>query len=195
MNSMHNLILASNSPRRQELLKQAGYHFQVVVYDFEEHIPSEIQSEHAAQYLAEEKNKFYRSKLENQVIITADTTVVVEDQVLNKAADKSEARNMLRTLSGKTHQVISGVCISNLKKSISISESTEVTFDTITEREANFYIDKFQPFDKAGAYGIQEWIGMTQIDHISGSYFNVVGLPIKKLYDKLKTEFGISPMD
>lgn len=195
MNSAHHLILASNSPRRQELLRQAGYNFEVVTYDFEEVIPDDLSSETVAEYLAKEKNTFYRSQLENQTIITADTTVVLDQQVFNKPADKQEALKMIHTFSNKTHEVISGVCVSNLKKSISFSSRTMVTFEAISEQEAIHYVDTFKPFDKAGAYGIQEWIGLTKISKIEGSYFNVVGLPIQELYDVLRDSFEISPLD
>ncbi len=195
MNSAHLLILASNSPRRQELLKQAGYAFEVVTYQFDEILPEHIAADGAAEYLAKEKNRFYRSKLENQVIITADTTVVLDNVVYNKPIDASEALEMINRFSGKTHEVISGVCISNLKKSISFSSKTKVTFSDISEQEAQFYVDQYQPLDKAGAYGIQEWIGLTKISSVEGSYFNVVGLPIHQLYEVLKKEFNVSPLD
>ena len=195
MNSMHHLILASNSPRRKELLLQAGYQFQVVTYDFDEVIPMGMDANITAEYLAKEKNLFYRSKLENQVIITADTTVVLDGKVYNKPKDSLEAQKMIHSFSGKTHEVISGVCISNLNQSISFSDSTKVTFDDISKRESTYYIDRFNPMDKAGAYGIQEWIGLCKINAITGSYFNVVGLPVHRLYEILKNKFDISPLD
>jgi septum formation protein len=195
MNSIHHLILASNSPRRQELMKQAGFQFQIVTYDFEEILPRTIPPTEAAEYLAKEKNAFYRSKLENQVIITADTTVVLDNKVFNKPKNVTEAQQMIHAFSGKTHEVISGVCVSNLKKCISFTDITSVTFDDISKKESAYYIEKYNPMDKAGAYGIQEWIGLTKISNISGSYFNVVGLPIHRLYQILKNDFGISPID
>lgn len=195
MNSIHNLILASNSPRRKELMLQAGFKFQVVTYDFDESFPNTLSTSDIAKYLAEEKNKFYRSKLENQTIITADTTVIVDETVYNKPIDKNDAVKMIQMLSGKTHEVISGVCISTLEKKISFSATTKVTFSNISKEETEYYIDNYKPFDKAGAYGIQEWIGLTQIKSIEGSYFNVVGLPIHEVYDILSSEFNISPLD
>lgn len=195
MNSIHHLILASNSPRRQELLKQAGYKFQVVTYEFDEVIPREMEATATAEYLALEKNKFYRSKLENQIIITADTTVVMDGKVFNKPKNTTEAQKMIHSFSGKTHEVISGVCISSLKKTIAFSDSTKVTFDDISKKESAFYIEQFNPMDKAGAYGIQEWIGLCKIQSITGSYFNVVGLPVHRLYQVLKNDFGISPLE
>ncbi|MFT6865592.1 MAG: septum formation protein [Cyclobacteriaceae bacterium] len=194
MNSAHHLILASGSPRRKELLQKAGYKFEVVSYDFDEILPEAIQASDAAEYLAKEKNTFYRSKLENQVIITSDTTVVLDNKVYNKPKDAEEALEMIRLFSGKSHEVISGVCISSLQKTISFSSKTVVTFSEINNVEAQFYVDQFKPFDKAGAYGIQEWIGLTKISKVEGSFFNVVGLPIQELYDILKKEFDISPL-
>lgn len=195
MNSIHHLILASNSPRRKELLMQAGYEFQTITYDFDEVVPKGMKVNAVAEYLAKEKNLFYRSKLENQIIITADTTVVLDDKVYNKPKDFSEAHKMIHAFSEKTHEVISGVCISSLKQSISFSDITQVTFDHISNEETTYYINKYKPMDKAGAYGIQEWLGLCKINSISGSYFNVVGLPVHKLYKILKNDFGISPLD
>lgn len=191
MNSIHHLILASNSPRRQELMRQAGYEFQVVTYDFEEVIPEGLEAREAAKYLAVEKNKFYRSKLENQVIITADTTVVLGDTVYNKPKDRNEAIEMIQAFSGKTHEVVSGVCISSLEKGTAFAVTTRVTFSEVTQKEIEYYIDKYEPYDKAGAYGIQEWIGLTKIPSIEGSYLNVVGLPIQEVSKVLKEVFGI----
>ncbi|WP_258105062.1 nucleoside triphosphate pyrophosphatase [Marinoscillum sp. MHG1-6] len=195
MNSMHHLILASNSPRRKELLQKAGYQFQVVTYDLEEHFDDRMPAHQVAEFLAIEKNAFYRKKLENQVVITADTTVVMGDTVFNKPKDMLEALEMLRSFSGKTHQVITGICVSSLKKVKSLSVITEVTFSDMSKSEMEHYICEYQPMDKAGSYGIQEWIGLTKIDKINGSYTNVVGLPMKELYDLLKYDFGISPLD
>lgn len=195
MNSIHNLVLASNSPRRKEIMQQAGYQFQIITYDFDESFPPELNATEVAKYLAVRKNKFYRSKLENQTIITADTTVILANQVYNKPASEQEALDMLMALSGKTHEVVSGVAISSLTKEVSFSSITKVTFVKVSRAAAEHYVKKFQPLDKAGAYGIQEWIGLTHIRAIEGSYFNVVGLPIDKVYASLKNEFGINPID
>ncbi|WP_421895591.1 Maf family protein [Marinoscillum sp.] len=189
MNFTHPLILASNSPRRRELLKQAGFTFDVFVRDFDESFPEEMPAEQVAEFLAVKKNKNYRELLDEQVVITADTTVVLGRQVLNKPTDHSEAFRMLKSLSGNTHQVICGVCISSPSKQIAFTEITEVTFGQISDEEINFYIEEYQPFDKAGAYGIQEWIGQAKVVSIKGSYFNVMGLPTHKVYEVLKSEF------
>lgn len=191
MNSTHHLILASNSPRRQELLLQAGYEFEVFVRDFDESFPAEMPASHVAQYLAEQKNKNYRALRPHDLIITADTTVVNDGTVLNKPADKAEAMEMLTMLSDKTHLVISGVCISSPEQTISFSDTTEVTFSKIMKEEMEYYVDTFRPFDKAGAYGIQEWIGMTKVRSLKGSYFNVMGLPVHRVYEVLKEVFQI----
>lgn len=189
MSSIPTLILASNSPRRQQLLKDLGFDFEVFTRDFDESFPDELPAMEVAEYLAIKKNNNYRELKPQDLIITSDTTVICENHVLNKAADKTEARNMLSMLSGKTHQVVSGVCVSSPEKNISFSDSTAVTFDIITEQEMNYYIDHFKPFDKAGAYGIQEWIGMAKISAISGSYFTVMGLPTHRLFKVLTEDF------
>lgn len=184
------LILASNSPRRQALLKECGFEFDVFVSDFEESFPDELQAGQVAEFLAIGKNKHYRTLKPEAVILTADTTVIRDAQVLNKPADRREAFEMLRSLSGRTHLVVCGVCISSPDELVAFSERTEVSFDKITPEEINFYIDTFQPFDKAGAYGIQEWIGMAKIREIRGSYYNVMGLPTHLVYKILKSNFG-----
>lgn len=186
----HKLILASNSPRRQELLRLTGFDFEVFVRDFDEHFPSNIPSHDVAEYLAKEKNRYYRSLLGDQLVITADTTVVLGYEVLNKPINEAQAFEMLSKLSNNTHEVISGVSISALEKEFSFSDITKVHFDKLTDEEIRHYIENYKPFDKAGAYGIQEWIGMTKISSIQGSYYNVMGLPTHKVYQVLKKEFG-----
>lgn len=191
MNSTHHLILASNSPRRQQILRDAGFEFEVFTRDFDESFPDDLPALKVAEYLAVKKNQHYRPLKPDALIITADTTVVCGQQVLNKPADKAEAMSMLSVLSDTTHQVVSGVCISSGDHEVAFSDITEVTFDEIAQEEMEYYIDHFQPFDKAGAYGIQEWIGMTKISSITGSYFTVMGLPIHKVYQVLKGDFGM----
>ncbi len=193
MSSTHHLILASNSPRRQELLRQAGFKFEVFVKDFEEDFPESIGAIEVAEFLATQKNKQYRPYLNNEVIITADTTVVCEDQVLNKSQNKQDAMTMLSLLSDKIHTVVSGVCISSPDKFISFSDRTEVQFGHLSSEEIEYYIDQYHPFDKAGSYGIQEWIGLTKIESIKGSYFTVMGLPTHRVYMELMNQFGIKP--
>ena len=184
------LILASNSPRRKQLLQEAGFDFEVKTIPFEEHFPSELSADKVAEYLAIEKSKAHRDVFPNATIITADTVVVFMDTALGKPKDKKEAFKTLKLLSGKIHQVYSGVCISNEKKSISFSCATEVKFKELTEDEISQYIDQYQPFDKAGSYGIQEWIGLIGIEWINGSYFNVVGLPVHEVHTVLKRDFN-----
>lgn len=145
-----------------------------------------------AQYLSEAKNLHYRKFRPDRIILTADTTVIYNNTVLNKPKDENEATDMLSSLSGKIHQVVTGVCISSPEKSISFSDVTEVQFYEISEEEIQHYITNYQPLDKAGAYGIQEWIGMTQVVHINGSFYNVMGLPTHRVYQTLKTQFSQS---
>lgn len=194
MNSPHHLILASNSPRRQELLKQAGFSFDVFTRAFDEQFPASLPAEEVAEYLARQKNENYRKLLADETVITADTTVVLGDQVINKPGNREEAFRMLRSLSGKSHLVISGVCISTPEKSIAFSDTTEVVFHPISDNEIAYYIDTFKPFDKAGAYGIQEWIGLTKVKELKGSFYNVMGLPVSQVYQLLHEEFNINPL-
>ncbi len=191
MNSEHHLILASNSPRRQQLLKDLGFEFEVFTRDFDESFPDTLPALEVAEYLAIKKNRNYCKLRPECTIITSDTTVICDDHVLNKAANKKEAIDMLEMLSGRTHQVVSGVCISSPDKEVSFHDVTDVTFDAISSKEMDFYIDNYQPFDKAGSYGIQEWIGMAKIKAIKGSYFTVMGLPTHLIYTSLKREFGL----
>lgn len=191
MNSIPRLILASNSPRRQELLKKAGFQFDVFTRDFDEHFPESMSARDVAKFLAIQKNQKYRELLKQEIIITSDTTVVAGDKVLNKPTDRNEAQEMLKSLSDKSHLVISGVCISSTDKTMAFDEVTEVVFHPLSEQEINYYIDHFKPYDKAGAYGIQEWIGLTKVREIRGSFYNVVGLPVDKVYTVLKTDFGL----
>lgn len=179
------MILASNSPRRQQLLREAGFEFEVFVRDFPEDYPEDLPADEVAQYLAVQKNENYRPLLPDALIITADTTVVLGDRVMNKPQNEEEAKEMLTSLSNRTHEVICGVCISSSNREVSFSDRTEVTFGTLSPEEVSHYVSHYQPYDKAGAYGIQEWIGMTKIVRISGSYYNVMGLPTHKVYEAL----------
>ena len=190
---MGKLVLGSNSPRRKQLLEEAGYHFDLIKYDFDETIPKGLSPIESAEHLARDKNKNYRSHLKDEILITADTIVVAEDKMMGKPENHKQAYEMLQTLSGKSHHVISGVSISDPQKGHTFSDITHVTFDTLSDEEINFYIRKFSPFDKAGAYGIQDWIGLTKITQIEGSYFNVMGLPTQLVYTVLKDKFDITP--
>jgi septum formation protein len=187
------LILASNSPRRKQLLQEAGFDFLVKTIDFDEVIPQEIDVEKAAEYLAVEKNKVHRAEVASKTILTADTVVIFSGKILGKPQNEQEAKNTLKLLSGKVHQVVTGVCISTEEKHISFSSTTEVCFRELSEEEINFYVTTCHPMDKAGSYGIQDWIGLIGVEWIKGSYFNVVGLPIDRVYQTLIHDFGITP--
>ena len=183
----YQIILASQSPRRQDLLQGLNIPFEVKAIDVEETYPSQMVGVDIPMYLAEKKADAYKKMMdENTLLITADTIVWHEGQVLGKPTDKKDAMRMLNALSGKTHQVITGVCISTLKKRKIFHVISEVRFARLTSDEIEYYLENFQPYDKAGAYGIQEWIGYVGVEHIEGSYFNVMGLPIQRLYSELK---------
>jgi septum formation protein len=185
MNFSRPLILGSGSPRRQFLLKEAGFTFTVEKSDVEEVWPEELPVTQVARYLAARKAEVFRPNLKNEVVVTADTVVILEDKILNKPLDRSEAVSMLQQLSGKTHSVMTGVCILSAEKEIVFDDTTRVTFAPLTDEEIAYYIDTHKPYDKAGAYGAQDFIGMIGIYHIEGSYFNVMGLPIHKVYRQL----------
>ena len=182
----YRIILASRSPRRQHLLRDLGIKFDIVIRDFDEAYPENLSGEKIALYLAEAKaNSFVNEITANEIVITADTIVWCDGKVLGKPSDREEALSMIRELSGNTHEVITCVSILSKDKKRTFCESTKVTFEKLTEEEMEYYIDKCKPYDKAGAYGIQEWIGIAACSRIEGSYFNVVGLPVQKLYREL----------
>ena len=185
----YRLVLASNSPRRRELLAGLGISFEVrVLPDIDESYPGTLDAVATAEYIAQKKVAAYRQTMaDNELIITADTVVIVGDEVLGKPSDSAEAKAMLRKLSGRTHQVVTGVCLLTRRHSRSFSVSTGVTFKEFTEQEIDYYVSTFQPFDKAGAYGIQEWIGYIGCTGLQGSYFNVMGLPVQRIYTELST--------
>lgn len=184
----YNVILASNSPRRKELLAGLGIDFKVVVLKgIDESFPDTLHVEDVAQYIAEKKAKAYKSLLDdNNLIITADTVVIVGDDILGKPENADEAKDMLRSISGKTHSVVTGVCITAHDHHTSFSVKTEVTFAPLSDDEIDYYVETYKPFDKAGAYGIQEWIGYIGVTSLSGSYYNVMGLPVQRIYNELK---------
>jgi septum formation protein len=186
MNLKHPLILASSSPRRQYLMREAGFTFSVEKPDVNEDFPETLPVEQVARYLALKKAEYFRQNIRNEIIVTADTVVILDNKILNKPADKPEAIEMLTTLSGKTHLVMTGVCILTAEKEECFDDTTEVTFKTLSPQEIEYYIDNYKPYDKAGAYGAQDFIGMIAIEKIKGSYFNVMGLPIHKVYQHLK---------
>ncbi|MEP6735270.1 MAG: Maf family nucleotide pyrophosphatase [Chryseolinea sp.] len=182
----HKLILASSSPRRQYLMQEAGFSFRIEKPDVEESFPPNLPSTQVAKYLAEKKAEFFRLTMKDEVVLTADTVVIIDDEVINKPGDRDEAISMLKRLSGRTHTVVTGVCILSKEKEESFDDTTLVTFQTLTQHEIEHYVDHYKPYDKAGAYGAQDWIGMIAIARIEGSYFNVMGLPIHKVYEHLK---------
>ncbi len=184
----YEIYLCSQSPRRRELLKQLDINFIVASYlPVEEKYPKNIAYEDIPVFIARKKAEVYSQILKkNRLLITADTIVVCENKILGKPGNKQNAIQMLKFLSNKKHSVISGVCLQTIKKMHCFTSTTNVWFKELKESEINYYVEKYQPFDKAGAYGIQEWIGMTGIEKIEGSYFNVVGLPVEKLYSELE---------
>ncbi len=183
----YKLILASESPRRQQLLRELGLDFEVRPSFLEEFYPEELGMTAIPVYLAELKADAMKSGLkENELLITADTIVWKDDQVLNKPETREEAIAMLKSLSGSQHQVITGMHLMSVTKKVSFHAVTEVCFDELTEEEIIYYVDHFAPYDKAGGYGIQEWIGYVGINRIEGSFYNVMGLPVHKLYQYLK---------
>ena len=185
MNLSRRLILASNSPRRQQILKDAGFEFDIRSKDVDESFDETIEAKGVAKYLAEKKALAYRPDISKEILITADTVVKLGQRIMGKPQDKAEATEMLTSLSGQWHEVITGVCISDADKSLSFDDTTRVKFKSLSDLEITYYIDNYSPYDKAGAYGIQEWIGYIGIETIEGSYFNVMGLPIHKLYEAL----------
>ncbi len=189
---MH-LILASNSPRRRELLSGLGLDFDVrVLPGIDESHPDELQGGDIPLYISKKKASAYLSTLQpDDLLITADTIVWLDDQVLEKPKDAADASRMLHALSGKTHQVYTGVCLTTTEKQVSFSCRSDVTFAVLTDEEIEYYVTNYQPFDKAGAYGVQEWIGYVGVERIEGSFFNVVGLPVQRLYQALKQNFKI----
>ena len=182
------LILASKSPRRQQLLRDLGLKFEVSVKDYAEVYPDDLPGEDIALYVSREKAKCFRNDIiRTEIIITADSIVWSEGKVLSKPAGAEEARLMLRDLSDKTHEVITGVTLLSLAGERTFSETTEVTFDSLSDDEIDYYIEQYRPFDKAGAYGIQEWLGLAACSRIEGSFFNVVGLPVNKFFRELQS--------
>ncbi len=180
-------ILASRSPRRQQLLQELGLRFEVVVRDWNENYPTGLKGEEIALFVAGEKANTLRSEVKNNdIVIAADTIVWCNNKVLDKPRSKDDARRILREISGKTHEVITGVYLLSKKKQTSFCSTTKVTFTELSDEEIDFYISSFSPYDKAGAYGIQEWIGIAACSFIEGSYFNVMGLPIEQVYHELQ---------
>lgn len=184
----YKIILASNSPRRRELLSGLGVDYEVkIVPGIDETYPESLNGEEIPVYIAKEKANAYRTSLQpDELVITADTIVYVDGMVLGKPEDEADACRMLRMLSGRTHQVITGVCLTTVDFQKSFASVTEVTFDTLSDEEIGYYVEKYRPMDKAGSYGVQEWIGFVGVTGLKGSYYNVMGLPVQRLYKELK---------
>ena len=181
------LLLASKSPRRRELLSQLGMPYSIVNIDVDEKLTAPVPASQVAESLSLLKTGGYDKELaEGDILVTADTVVVLNDQVLGKPHSREEAVAMLNSLSGKAHQVYTGVTLRNSKETRSFTECTHVYFKNLTLSEIEYYVDTYKPFDKAGSYGIQEWIGMVGIERIEGCYYNVMGLPVARLYEELK---------
>ncbi len=186
----YSLVLASGSPRRKELLESLNLKFEILTPSYKESIPDDLtKGKEIAEYLASNKAKQIGLKVVNNVYLTADTVVEIDGVVLGKPKNEKQAKQYLQLLSGKTHLVITGCSLCNSKKQITFSSVTEVTFNTLSEEDIKYYVKTFSPLDKAGAYGIQEWIGLIGISTIKGSYFNVMGLPTDLVFEKIKLEF------
>ena len=183
----YKIILASGSPRRSQLMLDAGFRFEIRKKDVEEVYPSGLDIASVPEYLAKLKAAAFRGELkEDELVVTADTVVCVDAKILGKPHNRETAISMLETLSGKKHTVITGVCLTTSQKKESFSVHTDVYFKRLTAEEITYYVDNYKPFDKAGAYGIQEWIGYIGIERIEGSFYNVMGLPVQKLYEALQ---------
>ena len=183
----YHIILASNSPRRKELLRGLDIAFDVRVQpDIAEDYPADTAPADVAAYISREKANAYKDTIaENELIITADTVVIVGNEILGKPHDGAEAKEMLHKISGRKHQVVTGVCLTTTEKQHCFSVSTDVTFKNLKEEEIDYYIETYSPLDKAGAYGIQEWIGYIGVTALEGSYFNVMGLPVQRIWEEL----------
>ena len=182
------IILASNSPRRRELLAGLDISFEVkVIPGIDESYPEDLPAVEVPQYISKAKADAYLGMIDDDtMVITADTVVVLDDEILGKPVDDDDARRILQKLSGKTHQVITGVCLTSLDKQRVFAVTTGVTFKQFTEQEIDYYVSHYHPLDKAGAYGIQEWIGHIGVTALNGSYFNVMGLPVQRIYMEMQ---------
>lgn len=180
-----NLLLASNSPRRKELLTQLGYQFDIVKIDVDESYPSDLKPHEIAEYVSAKKAKAFDVN-ENEILLTSDTIVALDQKILLKPKDENEAFEMIKSLSGIVHQVYTAFTLKTVDSEISKTSKTDVEFSEISDEEIKFYIKTYKPFDKAGSYGIQEWLGMTKIKNIFGSFYSVMGLPVDLVYEELK---------
>jgi septum formation protein len=187
MNQKFSIILASKSPRRQELLNLMGYQFKVELKDVDESYPEGLSPAEIAVYISEKKAKAFTAN--DEVVITADTIVAIDGEILGKPENVAHAQQMLRKLSGKKHEVFTGVTLVKGNKIVSFFDKTEVYCREVSDEEINYYIEHFKPFDKAGSYGVQDWWGLAVVERMEGSYTNVMGLPTEKLYKELNTNF------
>ena len=186
----YSLVLASGSPRRKELLAKTNIPFRVASVDTEESYPDKLPTEEVAEYLAIKKAKAAAHLLEvNEILLAADTVVILDDQIYGKPKNREEAISTLVKLSNRSHLVQTGVCLLNESKMISFSQNSEVHFDKLDIKEIEYYVDQYEPYDKAGSYALQEWIGFCKVNHISGVYDNIVGLPVQKVYENLRKHF------
>ena len=183
----YHIILGSNSPRRRELLGGLGIDYEVrVLSDIDESYPATLPVADIAEFIAAKKADAYRATMaDNELIITADTVVICGNEVMGKPTDEADACRMLRQLSGRVHHVTTGVCLTTSQQQRRFSVTTEVTFQQLSDEEINYYVTRYRPFDKAGAYGIQEWIGYIGCTGLNGSYYNVMGLPVQRIYQEL----------
>ena len=180
------LLLASKSPRRHQLLREAGFDFTFVNIDADETYPENLERAEVCTYLASHKAAHFTSAYHSQVLVTADTIVVLNNEVINKPVDAEDAKKMLQKLSGKTHEVYTGVCLKTENKQHVFYDKTEVTFYPLTSEEIEYYVTNYSPLDKAGAYGVQDWMGYIGVEKINGCFYNVMGFPIAKFYRELK---------
>lgn len=189
---MRKLLLGSQSPRRSELLAALGFEFQTVRIECDETYPQNLEVSKIAEYLAIEKSKHFSELESSQLLLTCDTIVALGQKVLGKPKDAAQAMEMLLELSDKTHTVYTGVCLRTLEETVSFTQSAQVEFEALTTSEIDFYVANFKPFDKAGSYGIQEWIGMAKIKNLTGSFYTIMGLPTHRVYQELVSQ-GLSP--
>ncbi len=184
------LILASKSPRRQQLLKSAGLAFEIRLQSAEEDYPESLSPEEVPVYLAEKKAKAFENNLEeDELLITSDTVVILKEEIIEKPANLQEAKQMLRKLSGQQHSVLTGVCLTTRSDAIRFSERSEVFFKNLSDQEIDYYVEHYPPLDRAGAYGIQDWLGFVGVERVEGCFYNVMGLPVSRLYQTLQAHF------
>lgn len=188
---MHKIVLASQSPRRKQLMEAAELDFEIIIADVDETNPPGMKGDLVPEHLAKKKAAAIEERVHDAIIIAADTVVLLDHEILGKPKDAAHAVDILKKLAGRPHQVVTGVCMQKGDKQVSFSVTTEVYFRPLTDEQIEHYVSNYQPYDKAGAYAIQEWIGMIGIEKINGDYYNVMGLPIGEVVKKLKSEFGM----